>query len=522
MLEAEGLEAGEGAAAGTGGGGDGEGDILLLNEDDEARLMGDLPESLADLQDAAFPLVITYKKFIDMLDATLTKPFIPPPSDAAARLAPGAPARMLEQDGEEGPVEEDPLPGMMGRGSGSGDDAEDGDEGGTGEREDEFDEDDEDLDLGPGLPDELPEEASGRAVDADGAGVPGAGAGRRPRGAPRAAQGAEGGVGAAGGAEGLRGGLEGGSGRGGKWAGEVDFERFEAVYWNHLDASLTKKMDASLVFKEIMSYIKGSIEALRTPKGRLTQAQYLGLASTRYSAFDTPQREAIYRLYVQYEKRKLQRKEYDAGDRVFHIYSEIKKGQSTIHRPAAQQLGAEAARSALEALTNASHPEAGKPADATAPFQYISVDEVQDLTQAQIAVLRFVCSNVESGFVFAGDTAQTIARGVDFRFQDIRRLYYEEFLGRTADTSTSSSSSGPKAQGGGRGARAVRGWGLREGGGLPWVCQTCSSCRRTSARTTASCAWPTAWSRCCCTSSPRPSTGWTRSTRWCRGRPPSS
>nr|GEX01334.1 UvrD-like helicase, ATP-binding domain, P-loop containing nucleoside triphosphate hydrolase [Tanacetum cinerariifolium] len=40
----------------------------------------------------------------------------------------------------------------------------------------------------------------------------------------------------------------------------------------------------------------------------------------------------------------------------------------------------------------------------------------------------------DEGFVFVGDTAQTITRGVDFRFQDIRALFYKEFLSsRTTD-----------------------------------------------------------------------------------------
>ncbi|GJR68652.1 UvrD-like helicase, ATP-binding domain, P-loop containing nucleoside triphosphate hydrolase [Tanacetum coccineum] len=38
--------------------------------------------------------------------------------------------------------------------------------------------------------------------------------------------------------------------------------------------------------------------------------------------------------------------------------------------------------------------------------------------------LKYICQNVEEGFMFAGDTAQTIARGIDFRFQDIRSLFY--------------------------------------------------------------------------------------------------
>lgn len=47
---------------------------------------------------------------------------------------------------------------------------------------------------------------------------------------------------------------------------------------------------------------------------------------------------------------------------------------------------------------------------------------------AQIALFKYVCSNISEGFVFAGDTAQTIARGINFRFEDIRNLFYEEFL----------------------------------------------------------------------------------------------
>ncbi|GER55612.1 HXXXD-type acyl-transferase family protein, partial [Striga asiatica] len=35
--------------------------------------------------------------------------------------------------------------------------------------------------------------------------------------------------------------------------------------------------------------------------------------------------------------------------------------------------------------------------------------------------------NVDEGFVFFGDTAQTIARGIDFCFEDIRSLFYTEF-----------------------------------------------------------------------------------------------
>nr|GEU37713.1 UvrD-like helicase, ATP-binding domain, P-loop containing nucleoside triphosphate hydrolase [Tanacetum cinerariifolium] len=58
----------------------------------------------------------------------------------------------------------------------------------------------------------------------------------------------------------------------------------------------------------------------------------------------------------------------------------------------------------------------------------VYIDEVQDLSMRQISLFKYICQNVDEGFIFAGDTAQTIARGIDFRFQDIRSLFYKEFL----------------------------------------------------------------------------------------------
>lgn len=87
--------------------------------------------------------------------------------------------------------------------------------------------------------------------------------------------------------------------------------------------------------------------------------------------------------------------DYDVGDMVIHLHKELEQGGF---------LGQ--------------------------PLQYVYVDEVQDLTQAQIALLKYICPNVLDGFMFAGDTAQTILRGVGFRFEDIRNLFYLEFLGK--------------------------------------------------------------------------------------------
>ncbi|XP_074280809.1 uncharacterized protein LOC141605808 isoform X2 [Silene latifolia] len=61
-------------------------------------------------------------------------------------------------------------------------------------------------------------------------------------------------------------------------------------------------------------------------------------------------------------------------------------------------------------------------------MDFVYVDEVQDLTMKQLVILKYICKNVKEGFVFAGDTAQTIAKGVHFRFEDVKCLFYKEFL----------------------------------------------------------------------------------------------
>lgn len=61
-------------------------------------------------------------------------------------------------------------------------------------------------------------------------------------------------------------------------------------------------------------------------------------------------------------------------------------------------------------------------------MDFVYIDEVQDLSMRQVALFKYLCKNVSEGFIFSGDTAQTIARGIDFRFRDIKFLFYKEFL----------------------------------------------------------------------------------------------
>ena len=56
------------------------------------------------------------------------------------------------------------------------------------------------------------------------------------------------------------------------------------------------------------------------------------------------------------------------------------------------------------------------------------VDEVQDLTMAELLLIHQFCDPTMS--FLAGDTAQTIARGVGFRFTTLRTLFHHLQVGR--------------------------------------------------------------------------------------------
>ncbi|GJX49807.1 UvrD-like helicase, ATP-binding domain, P-loop containing nucleoside triphosphate hydrolase [Tanacetum coccineum] len=167
---------------------------------------------------------------------------------------------------------------------------------------------------------------------------------------------------------------------------EVTFDRFCSLYWPHFNSNLTKKLDPSKVFTEIISHIKGGSE------GKLSYEGYSLLAKSRSSTVTEQKREMIYRLFKAYEKMKTERGEFDLGDFVNDIHQRLRNGKYEGDQ-----------------------------------IDFVYIDEVQDLSMRQISLFKYICQNVE-GFVFAGDTAQTIARGIDFRFQDIRSVFYKEFL----------------------------------------------------------------------------------------------
>ncbi|KAL7163132.1 hypothetical protein ACSBR2_039265 [Camellia fascicularis] len=174
---------------------------------------------------------------------------------------------------------------------------------------------------------------------------------------------------------------------------EVNYERFCSLYWPHFNSTLTKKLDPSKVFTEIISHIKGGLGVGEAREGRLSQEDYVHMSEGRASTLSKQKREKIYDIFLGYEKTKMKKGEYDLADLVndlhYRLRNVILEGDK---------------------------------------MDFVYIDEVQDLTMRQISLFKYICRNVDEGFVFAGDTAQTIARGIDFRFEDIRSLFYNEFV----------------------------------------------------------------------------------------------
>ncbi|XP_045821754.1 uncharacterized protein LOC123914598 [Trifolium pratense] len=174
---------------------------------------------------------------------------------------------------------------------------------------------------------------------------------------------------------------------------QVTYERFDSLYWPHFNSQYTKTLDSSRVFTEIVSHIKGGMQSLEPGEGKLSRQDYLSLSENRSSSLSKQKREIIYDMYQSYEHMKMDRGEFDLADIVADIHRRLR-----INKYEGDEM------------------------------HFVYIDEVQDLTMSQIALFKYVCQNVEEGFVFCGDTAQTVARGIDFRFQDIKSLFYKEFV----------------------------------------------------------------------------------------------
>lgn len=145
-----------------------------------------------------------------------------------------------------------------------------------------------------------------------------------------------------------------------------------------------------------MGIIKGSM-----PRdgefGSLSREKYLGLGRKLAPTFSPEEREDVYDLYLRYEKIKSKYGDRDGIDRVIALLNFLKDADPVSKR-------------ALDGI-----------------LEEIYIDEVQDQRCLEILLLLKIVRN-SRGIHFAGDSAQCITMDSTFRFNDLKAMFYEEFI----------------------------------------------------------------------------------------------
>ncbi|XP_069331603.1 TPR and ankyrin repeat-containing protein 1 [Eulemur rufifrons] len=166
----------------------------------------------------------------------------------------------------------------------------------------------------------------------------------------------------------------------------VTFEVFTNEIWPKMVKGKTS-YNPALIWKEIKSFLKGSFEALSCPQGRLTEEAYKKLGRKRSPNFKED-RSKIYSLFCVYQQIRSQKGYFDEEDVLYNLSRRLSK---------------------LKVLPWSIHELYG--------------DEIQDFTQAELALLM-KCINDPNAMFLTGDTAQSIMKGVAFRFSDLRSLFH--------------------------------------------------------------------------------------------------
>ena len=168
----------------------------------------------------------------------------------------------------------------------------------------------------------------------------------------------------------------------------VTFARFKRdVYQDDRNG-----IDPLIVWTNIRTFIKGSIEATKSSGFCLSKEEYLKLGKKR-CRLSLEQREDVYSIFVRYQKYTSELHLWDDCDRITSILRRL--------------LYAKESYPDVFQMTKKSK---------------IYVDEIQDYTQAE-CLLFFLLSGPGDLFL-AGDPAQSVVEGTDFRFEEIRSVGY--------------------------------------------------------------------------------------------------
>ena len=100
---------------------------------------------------------------------------------------------------------------------------------------------------------------------------------------------------------------------------EVTYDRFCFNYWPSFSSFLTKKLDPSSVFTEIISHIKGG-SRIGVKQLTLSREDYISYSERRLSTSSEQERGIIYDIFLQYEKKKQRNGEFDISDLVNDLH----------------------------------------------------------------------------------------------------------------------------------------------------------------------------------------------------------
>ncbi|CAK63357.1 unnamed protein product (macronuclear) [Paramecium tetraurelia] len=167
---------------------------------------------------------------------------------------------------------------------------------------------------------------------------------------------------------------------------EVDFMLFYLYFWPQVCGRGRNNFDntalPSLIWTQIYSYIKGSQYSYAYPNRCLPFQLYKERVGNYLSE---AQMVEIYDCFLKYEIWKEKEQYIDQLDLINSLLVNIEQNQLIRF-----------------------------------PIHHSYIDEVQDLPQAMIELF---CKITEQGIIFCGDSAQSILKGVGFRFSDLQTIF---------------------------------------------------------------------------------------------------
>eukprot|EP00985_Skeletonema_marinoi_P014014 scaffold7020_cov141-Skeletonema_marinoi.AAC.9 len=173
---------------------------------------------------------------------------------------------------------------------------------------------------------------------------------------------------------------------------KMDFRRFKQELYT-TNSSSNSKISALTLWTVIRTFIKGSIKAFQNPDGVLPRDEFVEVERLGKNRCRIPAelREQVYDEFRRYEAYLKEQKLWDDCDRVRHLITQIEESK-----------------------------EVDPDAFGQVQKSKVYVDEVQDYTQLEMLVFFYLCG--PNGLFLAGDPAQSVVEGTEFRFEEVRSV----------------------------------------------------------------------------------------------------